>query len=151
MIRHFYRKVWRTLAMLLICCCKNCQYQLFDTNRNFFWWPPVSFLHTMQLVKILIEGAFFIFMQSFTYTIEMFVLFSELLGLTWRRKNMDELSWLLQWLASMETLAKQIIGDEWRLILIFTQNFASNKTNASCIHCIQISLIADFRLDIVKK
>ena len=88
---------------------------------------------------------------SFTYTIEMFVLFSELLGLTWRRKNMDELSWLLQWLASMETLAKQIIGDEWRLILIFTQNFASNKTNASCIHCIQISLIADFRLDIVKK
>ena len=60
-------------------------------------------------------------MQGFTYTIEMFVLFSELLGLTWRRKNMDELSWLLQWLASMETLAKQIIGDEWRLILIFTQ------------------------------
>ena len=41
----------------------------------------------------------------------------------------------------METLAKQIIGAEWRLILIFTQNFASNKTNASCIHCIQISLI----------
>ena len=67
------------------------------------------------------------------------------------RKNMDELSWQLQWLASTETLAKQIIGDEWRLILIFTQNFASNKTNASCIHCIQISLIADFRLDIVKK
>jgi hypothetical protein len=45
--------------MLLIFCCKNCQYQLFDTNRNSFDGHLFAFCTQCHWVKSLLKDHFY--------------------------------------------------------------------------------------------